>query len=61
MLSFKELRELAGMTLPQMYKYFEIPPRTAQQWENGERKCPEYLLKLMIYKLEAELLIELDK
>lgn len=51
---FKELREASGMTVPEFARYFEINVRNVQRWENGERKCPEYVLKLMEYKLNNE-------
>lgn len=35
-------------------EYFYIPRRTLQEWEYGKRKMPEYLLRLMVYKLEQE-------
>ena len=35
-------------------EYFDIPYRTIQNWELGLRECPEYLLKLMQYKLTKE-------
>ena len=62
-MSFKELRILSGMTRPNFAKYFGIPYRTVQSWElYGEsvegRKCPDYLLKLMEYKLRNEKVIE---
>ena len=53
-MTFKELREGSGMTRGQFAEYFEIPYRTIQNWELGLRECPEYLLKLMQYKLDAE-------
>ena len=53
-MNFKELRQLSGMTMMQFSKYFEIPYRTVQDWEYEKRKCPEYLLKLMKYKLDKE-------
>jgi DNA-binding transcriptional regulator YiaG len=53
-MNFKELREASGMNMKQFAEYFEIPYRTVQNWENGVNKCPEYLLKLMQYKLEKE-------
>lgn len=53
-MTFKELRESSGMNKTQFAEYFEIPYRTVQNWENGVNKCPEYLLKLMQYKLEKE-------
>lgn len=50
----KKLRELTGMNKKQFSQYFKIPYRTVQNWELGERKCPEYLLALMRYKLKKE-------
>ena len=35
-------------------EYFGIPYRTFQDWELGNRKMPEYLLRLMAYKVEIE-------
>ena len=54
MLTFKELRQASGMNLKQFSEYFEIPYSTIQNWEGGHRQCPEYLLKLMEYRLKTE-------
>lgn len=53
-MTFKELRQQSGMTQKAFAEYFEIPKRTIESWDMGERKCPEYLLKLMEYKLTKE-------
>lgn len=53
-MNIKELRERAGMTRSEFVKYFGIPYRTIQDWELGNRKCPQYLLELMEYKLRNE-------
>ena len=50
-MTFKELRNQSKMTQKEFAEYFEIPKRTIESWDMGERKCPEYLLKLMEYKL----------
>lgn len=55
---FKELREQSEMTRKQFVEYFGIPYRTIQDWELGNRKCPEYLLELMKYKLVNEGIIK---
>lgn len=60
-MTIKELREQSGMSLTQFSAFFEIPYRTLQHWEHGTRKCPEYLLKLMEYKLKHEGVIRADK
>ena len=44
-----ELRMSTGMNRREFAEYFEIPYRTMQQWELGDRKMPEYLLRLMAY------------
>lgn len=54
----KMLRERSGMSQSQFAKYFSIPKDTIQNWEQGRRKCPEYLLDLIEYKLTKEKLIK---
>lgn len=53
-MTIKELREMSGMTRHQFADYFGIPYRTVQDWELGNRKCHDYLLNLMEYKLNNE-------
>lgn len=55
-----ELRQRSGMTRKQFVEYFGVPYRTVQDWELENRKCPEYLLDLMEYKLTKEDLIRKD-
>ena len=57
-MTFKELRDLSGMSRKQFIDYFNIPYRTVQSWELGDRGCPEYLLSLMEYKLIKEGIIK---
>lgn len=57
-MTFKELRLKSGMTRSQFCEYFGIPYRTVQDWELGNRVCPEYLLALMEYKLKCEGIIQ---
>ena len=49
-----ELRYSTGMNRREFAEYFEIPYRTVQEWELGNRKMPEYLLRLMAYKIQIE-------
>lgn len=58
--TISELRTRAGMSRKQFIEYFGIPYRTIQDWELGNRKCPEYLIDLMEYKLTREGLIRAD-
>ena len=56
-MNIRELRLTTGMTQKEFADYFRIPFRTLQNWEGGQRKAPEYLVKLIEYKLKMEGLI----
>lgn len=49
-----ELRESTGMNRKEFANYFGIPYRTIQEWELGNRSMPQYLLRLMCYKVQME-------
>jgi DNA-binding transcriptional regulator YiaG len=53
-MTIKDLRTMSGMTQQEFANYFEIPKHTIENWEGGQRKCPEYLEKLIEYKLIKE-------
>lgn len=50
-MTIKEARLEAGLTQQQMSDLFEIPKRTIENWEAGDRKPPAYVEKLIIDKL----------
>lgn len=56
-MTIKELRTKSGMTQKAFAEYFGIPKRTIEEWEGERRKCADYLLNLMQYKLEKENMI----
>ena len=51
-MTIKELRQQTGLSQTAFARYFEIPVRTVQDWEQDKRKPPEYLVKLMAEKLK---------
>ena len=53
-----KVQKATGMTQKAFAEYFGIPVRTLQDWLAGRRKMPDYLLRLMVYKLEIEKKIE---
>lgn len=55
-----ELRKSTGMNRREFAEYFEIPYRTVQDWELGNRRMPYYLLRLMVYKVDKENLAKQD-
>ena len=50
-MNIKEARLVAGLTQRQMSELFEIPTRTIENWESGDRKPPTYVEKLIVEKL----------
>ena len=54
----RKLRESTGMNRKEFCEYFEIPYMTVTDWELGNRRVPQYLLRLMAYKIEMEKLVE---
>ena len=50
----RKLRESTGMNRKEFCKYFEIPYMTETDWELGNRRVPQYLLRLMEYKIRME-------
>ena len=56
-MNIKDLRIQSGMSQSQFAEYFGIPLDTLQNWEQGRRKCPDYLLDLIEYKLKNENII----
>ena len=56
-----KLREGTGMNRKEFCEYFEIPYRTMQDWELGKREIPDYLLRLMAYKVKMEAMYEKEK
>lgn len=49
-----ELREQTGMNRKTFCEYFQIPYRTVTEWERGTRNAPEYVLRLLEYKIRME-------
>ena len=50
----RELRESTGMNRKEFCEYFEIPSRTVTEWERGTRKMPDYVLRLLAYKIKMD-------
>jgi DNA-binding transcriptional regulator YiaG len=50
--TIKELRTKYKLTQKQLSQITEIPLRTIENWEGGQRKCPPYVEKLLTFYLE---------
>lgn len=56
--AFKAIREKSGMSRTEFAEWLGIPYRTMQEWELGRRVMPEYVLRLIAYKVLNEVLNE---
>ena len=52
----KELRESTGMNRKEFCKYFQIPYRTVTEWELDHRHAREYVLRLLEYYIQHEII-----
>ena len=52
--AFKMIREQSGMNRKDFSDWLGIPYRTMQEWELGRRVMPEYVLRLIAYKVLNE-------
>lgn len=46
-MTIKEIRTLTGLSMQKFGDKYDIPLRTVQNWEGGQRQPPEYVLKLL--------------
>ena len=53
-MNIKELRITHGLTQKQLSGITGIPERTIQNWEGGQRKCPDYVEKMVLDTLEQK-------
>ena len=53
-MDIQEFIKSSGMTHKQLSERFRIPKRTIEDWSRGVRKCPEYVVKMMIELLEKD-------
>lgn len=56
--SIRSLIAASGMTQKAFAEHFSIPIRTVENWAAGIRKCPDYVISLIEYKLRGENLIK---
>jgi len=51
---FMAIREKSGMNRKDFAEWLGIPYRTISDWEHGERKMPDYVMRLIAYKVRME-------
>lgn len=50
----KRIRIMTGLNRTQFCKNYGIPLRSMEQWEAGQRKMPDYVLRLLKYMILSE-------
>ena len=51
---FEDFGSSTGMNRKEFCEYFGIPYRTVTEWERGTRKMPDYVFRLLAYKIKME-------
>ena len=53
-MTIKELRQMSGLSQAEFAKKYEIPKRSIENWEEGKRVPPPYLIKLLGIAISRE-------
>ena len=53
-MTIQEFIKSSGLTHKQLSDRFGIPKRTIEDWSRGARKCPDYVVNMMIEILSKE-------
>lgn len=56
----KQIRIEKGMTQKEFSEFLGVPFRSIQNWETGQRRCPEYVEKLIVDKNEILTMLQND-
>ena len=51
----KAIRAKTGLSQAKFAEIYEIPRRTIENWEDGKRVPPEYVVNLLEFKVNADL------
>lgn len=53
-MTIKETRIKHGLTIKQVSDLTSVPYRSLQNWESGERKCPDYVSNMVVTMIEQK-------
>ncbi len=54
-MTIQELRAKTGLSQSKFAERYGIPVRTLQEWEQGKRKPPGYVLELLEFKVRKDM------
>lgn len=52
--AIQEIRKSTGLSQSKFCAALNIPLRSLQKWETGERDCPVYVVELIAYRVEHD-------
>ena len=53
-MNIKEIRKSTGMSQAKFSEALNIPKRSLEKWETGERNCPVYVVELIAYRVQHD-------
>lgn len=53
-MTVKEIRNSVGLSQGKFAAALNIPVRTLQKWETGERSCPDYVVELIAFRVQHD-------
>ena len=54
MQTIREIRDITGLSRSAFCEMLNIPRRTLEKWEMGERSCPEYVVELIAFRVQHD-------
>jgi DNA-binding transcriptional regulator YiaG len=52
--TIKDIRQSTGLSQAKFCTLLNIPKRTLQDWEQGVRQCPGYVVELIAYRVKHD-------
>lgn len=53
-ITIRDIVRDTGLSQRAFAKHLNIPLRTVENWCGNTRKCPDYVLELIVYRLKSE-------
>lgn len=53
-MTIQEIRKSTGLSQGKFCEALNIPVRTLQKWEIGERSCPDYVVELIAFRVQHD-------
>lgn len=58
-MDMKEIRKKSGLSQKKFAEKYGLPYRSVENWEEGSRKPPDYVLDLLNFRVETDLVLKM--